>query len=100
MADHRGLPEPPDPLEYELQEARAMALGQAGRKLEKALAALEAAAAATDRERDPLLDAAADAVWELLIVRESLRFYNHQPTLEAYGVPSQVIARVGVVRKR
>lgn len=96
MADQRGLPEPPDPLEYELQEARAMALGQAGRKLEKALAALEAA----QGERDALLDAAADAVWELLIVRESLRFFDHQPTLEAYGVPSQVIARVGVVRKR
>lgn len=95
MADHRGLPEPPDPLEYELQEARAMALGQAGRKLEKALAALDAAPA-----RDALLDAAAAAVWELLIVRESLRFFDHAPTLEAYGVPSQVIARVGVVRKR
>lgn len=97
MAERRGLPEPPDPLEYELQEARAMSLGQAGRKLEKALAALDAAQGAHD---DALVDAAADAVWELLIVRESLRFFNHKPTLEAYGVPPHVIARVGVVRKR
>lgn len=74
-----------------------MALGQAGRKLEKALAALDAAA---EPARDALLDAAAAAVWELLIVRESLRFFDHTPTLEVYGVPSQVIARVGVVRKR
>lgn len=84
-----------DPLEYELQESRARALGDAGRKLEKALATLAA------RPHDEmLLDDAANAVWELFIVRESLAFYDHQLIARAYGIPARVMARVGVVRKR
>lgn len=83
-----------DPLEYELQESRAQALGEAGRKLEKALAALS-----HQPDNDRLLDAAARAVWELFIVRESLAFYDHQAIVNVYGVPSQVLARVGVVRE-
>lgn len=84
-----------DPLEYELQEARAIALGDVGRKLENVLTAL---AAAPDSE--PLLDAAANAVWEWMIVRESLAFYDHAIAIGAYDVPSRVMARVGVVRKK
>lgn len=84
-----------DPLEYELQESRAQALGDAGRKLEKALALL-----AQGPESELLLDAAANAVWELFIVRESLAFYDHQRIEDAYGIPARVMARVGVVRKR
>ena len=90
MAEKR----PPDPLEYELQEARAMAMGQAGKKVEAALAALGAS-------HDPaLVDAAANAVWELLIVRESLRFYDHKLALAFFEIPPHVMARVGVIKPR
>ncbi len=84
----------PDPLEYELQEARAMALGHAGKKVEAALAALAAGPS------DELVDAAANAVWELLITRESLRFYDHKQALAFFGVPPAVMARVGVYKPR
>lgn len=86
----------PDPLEYELQEARAMALGHAGKKVEKALAAL----AAGDGPRDELLDAAANAVWELLITRESVRFYRHDHDLQYLAIPPAVMARVGVIKPK
>lgn len=84
----------PDPLEYELQEARAMALGHAGRKVELALAALAGGS------EEHLLDAAANAVWELLIVRESLKFYDHAIALAYFQIPPAVMARVGVVKPR
>ena len=83
-----------DPLEYEIQESRAIALGDAGRKLEKALAAL-----AARPDSDVLIDQAANATWELFIIRESLGFYGHDLAVEAYAVPNRVLARVGVVRK-
>lgn len=90
MADNRV----PDPLEYELQEARAMAMGAAGRKVEAALAAL-----GTSRD-EHLLDAAANAVWELLITREALRFYDHNIALAYFGIPPAVMARVGVFKPK
>lgn len=85
-----------DPLEYELQESRAMALGAAGKKVEKALAAL----AAGNGDREALLDAAADAVWALLITRESVRFYRHKADLADLDIPPAVMARVGVYKRK
>ena len=93
MADQR---EELNPLEYELQEARAMALGQAGKKVEKALAML----AAGEAPREHLLDAAATAVWELLITREALRFYDHAVSLAYFNIPPAVMARVGVLKPK
>lgn len=83
-------------IEYELEEGRAFALGQAGKRVEAAIAALEAG----HRERDLLLDEAADAVWAYLIVRESAGFVDHREVLALYRVPAQVMARVGVMRPR
>ncbi len=85
-----------DPLEYELQEARAMALGQAGKKVEKALAMLAAGGA----PRENFLDDAATAVWELIITREALRFYDHEASLAFFNIPPAVMARVGVIKPK
>lgn len=95
---HNDMAERPvaDPLEYELQEARAMALGHAGKKVEKALVAL----AAGEAPRDELLDAAANAVWELLITRESVKFYDHERALAYLDIPPAVMARVGVIKPK
>jgi hypothetical protein len=38
-------------------------------------------------------------VWCYLIVRESLRMFDHKQALKVYGVPDRVMAKVGVVRR-
>jgi hypothetical protein len=82
-------------LEKGFQEDRAYALGRAGRTLERAMDALEAG----ERERDQLLDAAADAVWSYMIVREAAGFHDHRGALAMFRVPPAVMARVGIVRR-
>ena len=82
-------------IEYQLEDNRAYALGQAGKRVEKAMAALEAGG----KDRDVLLDEAADAVWRLLIVREAAGFRDPKATFTAYRVPPEVIARIGIVRR-
>lgn len=84
-------------IEYELEEGRAYALGQAGKKLEAALAALEGA---PQTQRDERLDDAAEAAWSYMILRETAGFYDHDHALGVYGVPAAVRARIGIVRKR
>lgn len=85
-------------VEQELQGERASGLGIAGKRIEAALAAL-----ADPNEKTPLderLDEAATAVWYYMITRESLRFYDHKAALALFGVPPQVLARVGIVKRR
>ena len=92
MTDDRDV----HPIEKELQGERAASLGRAGKRVEEALAALAAAGSPPDGE---LVDEAATAVWYYLIVRESLRMFDHKAALAIYGVPSFVLARVGVVKR-
>ena len=80
-------------IEQQLQGERAASLGEAGRRVERALAAL-----AVHDDADTLHEAAT-AVWYYMIVRESLRFYDHRAALAHYKVPARVMARVGVVRR-
>ncbi|HEU0030314.1 MAG TPA: DUF6665 family protein [Kofleriaceae bacterium] len=82
-------------IEYQLEEGRAFALGQAGRRVEAAIAALERGGA----DRELLLTQAAEAVWAFLIVREAAGFRNAKAVFEAYRVPPAVIARIGIVRR-
>jgi hypothetical protein len=79
------------PIEKELQGERAAALGEAGRRIERALAEL-------GTDEDSLYEAAT-AVWYYMIVRESLRMYDHNDALAFYDVPARVMAKVGVIRK-
>jgi hypothetical protein len=75
--------------EYELMAERADALGRHGLKVEKALA-----------ERQRLLDDAVDAVWAFLIQREICGFRDSRDAVRRYGIPKEVMARLGIVRKR
>lgn len=86
--------------EAELQGERASALGDAGRRLEATLAALNelAADAAADRVEE-CLDEAATAAWHYMIVRETAGMHDHREAFEVYGVPARVMARVGVMKK-
>jgi hypothetical protein len=80
-------------IEKELEAERASSLGEAGKRLETALAALG------DSPDVELLHEAATAAWYYLIVRESLRMFDHKQALAIYGVPDRVMAQVGVVKK-
>lgn len=84
-------------LDYELQEERAYALGQASRKVEAALARLNDPAVVEAEGREPLLKAAAYEVWKFFIHRESCGIRDHRPVIEHYGIPRAVILRLGAM---
>lgn len=81
-------------IELELEGERASALGEAGRKLEAALAELELG------DTEDRLEDAAMAAWQYMILRESVRMFDHQAAFDVYGVPPRVRARIGVMKKR
>lgn len=90
-----------NPLEYELASERADTLGRQGLKVEAALARL-AAWSQDDRrqvDREGLLCDAADAVWALFIQREICGLRNNRDVVARYGIPDEVLARLGAVRK-
>ena len=84
-------------LEYELMSERASSLGRHGLAVEEALAALKAGESKSlgviDHER--LVDAAAEAVWGLFVQREICGLRNTREVIQRYGIPNQVIARLG-----
>lgn len=84
-------------LDYEIQEARGEALGAAGRRIEKALAALRAfdAEGGPAEARAPVLKEAATAVWYYFIQRESCGIRDQRPAIEHYGIPREVLMRLG-----
>ena len=80
-------------LRYELLQEQAASLGQSGRKVEKALAALR------DHEgegRAEVLKAAADAVWGFLVQREIMGLRDRAAIVAQYGIPREVMNRIGV----
>jgi hypothetical protein len=85
-------------LEYEIAQERASALGRLGRRLEAALTALAACprTANSDRKiRDSLVDQAGYALWLLAVQREACGLNNLAHVMLVYGVPNEVVARMG-----
>lgn len=80
-------------LRYELLEEQAQSLGRAGRKVEAALSAL--AEHAGGEGRAVLVKAAADAVWGFLVQREVMGLRDRAAVVAQYGVPREVMARIG-----
>lgn len=93
-----------DVLDYELREQKAQTLGNLGGQVERALAALrafDASAHGTDGEdRRKMLDEAADLVWSFMIQRELCGFRNWEAVVKDYGIPREVLNRVGQVRRK
>ncbi|MDQ0318498.1 membrane-bound lytic murein transglycosylase MltF [Pararhizobium capsulatum DSM 1112] len=88
-------------LEYELMSERADSLGRHGLKVEKAIAALAAIDLHTPPERrEALLNEAADVVWAFFIQREICGLRSNRDAIQRYGIPKQVIARLGIVRPK
>ena len=92
-------------LDYEIREQKAQTLGTLSGQVEQTLASLRAFDAGTgepDREmsRGALLDAAADLVWAFMIQRELCGFRNWEAVVKDYGIPREVLNRVGQVRRK
>jgi hypothetical protein len=83
--------------EREVAAEKAASLGRAGKKLARCLGELEAERESARREQ--LLQEAADAAYAYFIQRELCGLTDHRAIIEDYGVPRDVIVRVGV-RKR
>jgi hypothetical protein len=79
-------------IQAEIEAEKAASMGIAGTRVEAALAAL---AQADDDARPAALKAAADAVWGLFIQRELVGQTNHKPLIAHYGIPREVLARLG-----
>ena len=77
----------------QLLAEQAYSLGQAGRKVEMALAAL--AAHPGGEGRAAVLKAAADAVWGFLVQREVMGLRDRNAVIAHYNVPREVLARLG-----
>lgn len=78
----------------EVLAEKAAALGRTGKAIERHLAAL---AACTDPgAREALAQAAADAVHGLVIQRELSGLRDHRRLMEDFGVPPEVILKIGV----
>ena len=89
--------------QHEVAEEKAEALGRTGKRLEHALELLRAhdqahrdSRAAAQRER--LLWDLAERVEAFAVQREALGLRDTRYVLEFYGVPGEVIARVGAKR--
>ena len=79
-------------IRHELMEEQAASLGQSGRKVEAALAALR------DHQgegRGPVLKAAADAVWGFFVQREILGLRDRAAVIAQYDIPREVVNRIG-----
>lgn len=89
-------------LEYELMSERADSLGRHGLKVEKAIALLSErlAAGCGEAEREDLLNDAADKVWAFFIQREMCGLRSQKDAIRRYSIPPEVIARLGIVRKK
>ncbi|WP_228259714.1 DUF6665 family protein [Siculibacillus lacustris] len=79
-------------IDLEILGEQASALGRAGRRVEATLAAL-AAGDASDHDR--LIRAAAEAVWAYFIQREVCGLRRHDEAIAVYGIPREVLVRVG-----
>ena len=89
-------------LQYEIAEERASALGRLGRRLEAALTALAACPRTTNSDRkirDGLVEQAGYALWLFVVQREACGLNKIDHVIQVYGVPNEVVARMGPLAK-
>ena len=84
-------------IDAELQQERGAALGAAGQRIEKALAALREfdGSGGDPADRPPVLQEAATAVWYYFIQREACGIRDQRPAIEHYAIPREVLVRLG-----
>ena len=87
-----------DAFGYEVMVETASALGRIGKQLEEALEALRRhdATPGSNRDRDELVQDAANKAWVLFIQRDYLGLRTDHHLLSTYDIPREVMLRVGV----
>ena len=87
-------------LKFDLLEDIDSAVGHTERDVERTLRALRDHDAARDdpEARQPLLDAAVEAVWRLIVQHEACDLTDHQTLIQRYRIPAEVMARLGSSR--
>jgi len=90
-----------DKVSEEIAQAKAEALGLAGRMVEQALRELHEhdegrGAASAGPRRAALLARAADRVLNYIVQREAQGFRDPHDVLEHFAVPREVVARIGI----
>ena len=88
-----------NPLDAEILAEKASSLGHHGRQVEKAIAALRAHEG-TAEERQDLLRKAAREVWAFFVQRELCGLRDQREVIRLYGIPSEVLNRLGAIEKR
>jgi hypothetical protein len=87
-------------LDYEIVQEQVAALGRLGRALETALATLAAYECADGKPgavRAELVQNASDALWCLIVQRETCGLRDPRPVIRQYGVPAEVQNRMGIL---
>ncbi|TDH38503.1 hypothetical protein E2A64_05200 [Pseudohoeflea suaedae] len=87
------------PIEVQASEEQAYSLGKAGRDVEMAIIRLNETSPGSS-ERDECLWDASDAVWRYFIQREACGVRDHRQAIRFYGIPGEVLARLGGTRPR
>lgn len=91
-------------LENEMLAEKASSLGHHGRLVEKAMEALRAFDAApvrgSDEARLDLVRDAAKKVWAFFVQRELCGLRDQKDMIRFYGIPGEVLVRLGAVEKR
>lgn len=102
------MPKFDSPLEYQFAGEAAASLGQAGRRLRKALDALKkhdsqiacGARRANPAEREGIVAAAGEAYWGYVVQRELLGLQDPEYIAREYAVPKEVLATAGPKRRQ
>ena len=84
------------PIETEVMGEKATSLACHGRQVETAMAALRAFDGSAE-DRIVVLKAAARAVWKYFVQREACGLRNHKDAIQLYGIPGEVLARLGAM---
>jgi hypothetical protein len=83
-----------NPLDVEIASEMASALGRAGDKVERTLARLGLHERGAPG-RNALLKEAAEAVYAYFIQRELCGMRRHHDVIREYGIPDEVLVRLG-----
>jgi len=83
-------------LDAEILAEKASSLGRAGHNVETALRTLNELDPAAP-ERPQAVRSAAKAVYHYFIQRELCGFRNHAGPIRQYGIPKEVLVRLGAV---
>lgn len=82
-------------LKFELLEEIDAAIGHTEREVERRLRALRDRDPADPEARRPLLEAAVEAVWRLIVQHEACDCADHRELIGRYRIPAEVMARIG-----